>query len=105
MGAAERIKRSIGDREGWIYPRGGSKLHFPGLEWQINKQFAFAAKGGGESREEKNNLRRTQTPRRDPSENGSPSAFPSLIFLATIHCIHKRTHSHTNTLKTCIQCI
>lgn len=28
----------------WIYPGGGSELHFPRHEWQINKQFAFAGK-------------------------------------------------------------
>jgi len=35
------IGKGVWDRERWIYPGGGSELHFPGHEWQINKQFAF----------------------------------------------------------------
>lgn len=38
------LEESFGNREGRIYPGGGSELHFPGHEWQINKQFAFAGK-------------------------------------------------------------
>jgi len=83
-----RVGREFGDcDEGWIYPGGGSELHFPGHEWQINKQFAFV--GNGRQWGEKQPPARTQTPRGDPSENCRAAPLPRSIYPLS------NTHTHT----------
>lgn len=102
--------------EGWIYPGGGSKLHFPGHEWQINKQFAFAGRepqrGGPRWGGEKQPPAHTQTPRgeserkRSPRSTISPHPFPWLVFAPRIFASVELVYTLTQMdVYLCIYCI
>jgi len=84
-----RVGREFGDcDEGWIYPGGGSELHFPGHEWQINKQFAFVGNGRQWG---KNNLRRAH---RRPAGTRVKTVE---LHPFRVRSTPSQTHTHTQT--------